>query len=424
MNGNGTTSAIKLALQLRAEIGVKGETDLIPIPGLPDVGAGAELGVFVNLIELNGQVGEDPTLFNGTCLLAAQENFGLSVGAFLNLDVEVGAKTFGAVPTVSTTLFAGPSATQCLVSRGQVLPTRGPINTAPSVVCTDSLPFASATAAPVPVPVQTPRGGIGVSIVVPLPPAQRPTAAPYNPYPYSPYAGRRLAKRSPVSLRPLLAEASNATVALATGNGQAPVPTMLSTTTVTLTVCNYPGAIICPATAQSVVTAVATQTVTLAVCPPTPPALSPSSSVDSCAAAIRAAQSTTPAAALTSLASPIVATLAPRPTSPTNTTVPSFSGNNTSDLTITTTATIVVQPSPVPIDFANSVVGSVVVVPVGAGGGAAQGTAAALVPTAAARDAQPFTGAAAGRADVGTVGRVVAVAVGGIIASAVLTGGW
>ncbi|KAJ9150233.1 hypothetical protein NKR23_g3638 [Pleurostoma richardsiae] len=99
VNNNGTTATFQVDLQLRAQIGIDTTSTLLPI--FSDFGIGAEVGVFVNIVEFIAQLDSAPD-----CQLQATETFDVNVGAFLNADIEIGdGKTFGAVPTVSTTLF-------------------------------------------------------------------------------------------------------------------------------------------------------------------------------------------------------------------------------------------------------------------------------------------------------------------------------
>jgi hypothetical protein len=115
---NGNSSAkFQVDLQLRAEVGIDATASIIP--AFDGFGAQAAVGVFVNLVEF---VTELTT--TETCALQASEVFDINVGAFLQADVQVGGKTIGAVPTVSTTLFEFDIGTQCLVSGGLPFPTR------------------------------------------------------------------------------------------------------------------------------------------------------------------------------------------------------------------------------------------------------------------------------------------------------------
>lgn len=286
INTNGTTATVKAALQLRAEVGVEAATDAIPLPGLPKLGAGAELGVFVNLVELVGQLGVDAEA-DPLCQLEARESVDLSVGAFLNLDVQAGGKTFGAVPTVSTTLFAGPTVTQCLLSKGAVaLPTRLSPIVAPPAAATANCAAKNGTGYYPPLYLGTgAHAGPGVGVkTVPLPSSPLVT----------PPSRILLRKRT----------GSNHT-ATALGPGQ-------TTTVLTLTTCGVAGALLCPASAQG--TVLVTQTVCASDLATT--TLAPSFG------AVCALVADAPA--LQSLASPVVATLTPRP--PTTTTTAASMG--------------------------------------------------------------------------------------------------
>ena len=74
------------------------------------IGAGAELGIYANVIEFVAVLESTPD-----CSLQATEWWDMNVGAFAHLDVVVDYSTFGPVPTVSTTLLTAPTLTQCLL---------------------------------------------------------------------------------------------------------------------------------------------------------------------------------------------------------------------------------------------------------------------------------------------------------------------
>lgn len=98
-SGNATLTA---DLQLRAQVGV--ETDIKEL----GIGAGAELGIYANMVEFGVAVAS-----SNDCALETEEWVNLNVGAYAEFDVEVAWMTIGVVPTVSTTLLAAPTWTQC-----------------------------------------------------------------------------------------------------------------------------------------------------------------------------------------------------------------------------------------------------------------------------------------------------------------------
>lgn len=98
-------ATFKADLRLRVQCGA--EADVL------GVGAGAELGIYANIIEFVAVL--DST---STCALESTEWWDLNVGAFAQLDVVVDYKTLGAIPTVSTTLLSAPKATQCWLEIG------------------------------------------------------------------------------------------------------------------------------------------------------------------------------------------------------------------------------------------------------------------------------------------------------------------
>lgn len=92
------------------QAGVEGSSDEIGV----DIGAGAVVAIYANVLEY-------VTLFsyNTTdCLVQAEANFNLNVGAYARLSMVIGPTVVGPTPTVSTTLLAGPTLTQCLYSGG------------------------------------------------------------------------------------------------------------------------------------------------------------------------------------------------------------------------------------------------------------------------------------------------------------------
>jgi hypothetical protein len=77
------------------------------------IGAGAELGIYANIIEFVAVLDSTPT-----CALQSTEWWDLNVGAFAHFDVVVDYTTIGAIPTISTTLLTGPKFTQCWLEIG------------------------------------------------------------------------------------------------------------------------------------------------------------------------------------------------------------------------------------------------------------------------------------------------------------------
>lgn len=88
-------------LRLRAECGADAE-----VLGL---GVDAELGVYANLLEfiVEAETSDD-------CDLLLVETWDINAGAYIDVDVVIDYSTFGAVPTVSTTLYLGTTYSQCI----------------------------------------------------------------------------------------------------------------------------------------------------------------------------------------------------------------------------------------------------------------------------------------------------------------------
>jgi hypothetical protein len=98
-------ATFKADLRLRVQCGA--EADILGI------GAGAELGIYANIIEFVAVLDSTPT-----CALQSTEWWDLNVGAFAHFDVVVDYTTIGAIPTVSTTLLSAPKFTQCWLEIG------------------------------------------------------------------------------------------------------------------------------------------------------------------------------------------------------------------------------------------------------------------------------------------------------------------
>ena len=133
VHNSNSSLTFQVDLQLKAQVGIDTTDSILPI--FDGFGIGANVGVFVNLIEFIAQLETTEE-----CQLQSSETFDVNVGAFLNADVQLGDdKTFGAVPTVSTTLFEAVIGTQCLVSAGLPLPTRSSdVVSAPACIVTTS----------------------------------------------------------------------------------------------------------------------------------------------------------------------------------------------------------------------------------------------------------------------------------------------
>lgn len=66
----------------------------------------------MNLVE--GVVNFERNDNNTVCVLEATESFNINAGVYADLKVDVGRVTLGVGPAASITLFAGPTAAQCL----------------------------------------------------------------------------------------------------------------------------------------------------------------------------------------------------------------------------------------------------------------------------------------------------------------------
>lgn len=132
-------ATFKADLRLRVQCGA--ETEFLGF------GAGAELGIYANLIEFVAVLESTPT-----CALQSTEWWDLNVGAFAHADIVIDYTTIGAVPTVSTTLLSAPTLSQCWLPIGGPASPAGtggyltgttisvPINTVPVLSVTVSSP--------------------------------------------------------------------------------------------------------------------------------------------------------------------------------------------------------------------------------------------------------------------------------------------
>lgn len=98
-------ATFKADLRLRVQCGAEAE--------ILGIGAGAELGIYANIIEFVAILDSTPD-----CALRSTEWWDLNVGAFAHFDVVVDYTTIGAIPTVSTTLLEAAKYTQCWLEIG------------------------------------------------------------------------------------------------------------------------------------------------------------------------------------------------------------------------------------------------------------------------------------------------------------------
>lgn len=131
VNNDDTGLEFKAALQLKAEFGVSTTPDNndvsipgvggVDIPGidLPDLGAGAIVGAFVNFVEYVANVAPEDD-----CALEATQELNLNLGAFAKLGVNFEEEFFGLRPSATTTLLTLPLPTACILETGLPVPTR------------------------------------------------------------------------------------------------------------------------------------------------------------------------------------------------------------------------------------------------------------------------------------------------------------
>ena len=133
INNEATGLQFKVALQLKAELGITTITDPdidisipglggidIPLVDLPDIGAGAVVGAFVNLVEYIADVTPD----DGDCALEASQELNFNVGVFAKVGISLEKGFAGLKPEATTTLFTLPLPSVCLLESGLPVPVR------------------------------------------------------------------------------------------------------------------------------------------------------------------------------------------------------------------------------------------------------------------------------------------------------------
>ncbi|KAK0722988.1 hypothetical protein B0T26DRAFT_811572 [Lasiosphaeria miniovina] len=133
------SATFKADLRLRVQCGA--ETDIAVF----GIGAGAELGIYANLIEFVAVLESTPT-----CLLQSREWWDLNVGAFAHLDIVVDYKTIGAIPTCWVARSAAQSGSPPSVSVSLGVPSGIPASSAASSSREDGASTSGSTAVHVP----------------------------------------------------------------------------------------------------------------------------------------------------------------------------------------------------------------------------------------------------------------------------------
>ncbi|KAI0402731.1 hypothetical protein F4802DRAFT_617441 [Xylaria palmicola] len=137
-------ATFKADLRLRVQAGAEASIDLF------DIGAGAVIGIYANIIEFVAVIDKSPT-----CDVEAEIWWDLNVGAYAHLDVVVDYTTLGPVPTVSTTLLAANTISSCLVV--------GPTTAALPATTSDAAASVPANSQPVLGSSPAETGGAGVT---------------------------------------------------------------------------------------------------------------------------------------------------------------------------------------------------------------------------------------------------------------------
>ncbi|KAI0201494.1 hypothetical protein F4808DRAFT_425331 [Astrocystis sublimbata] len=198
-SGQGT---FKADLRLRVQAGAEASLPIF------DIGAGAEIGVYANIVEFVAVIDKTPT-----CDVETEIFWDLNVGAFAQISVVIDMSTHGPVPTVSTTLLTAPILSTCLIE---------------ATSTTSEIPAITASS-----PMET---GSGLPTTFSSHSSQASGMYSYPVYTHT---------------YPVPISSSSST----------PPPAQTSTYTHTMTLCNAPGAMNCPLPYQTEV--VVTRTTTL-----------------------------------------------------------------------------------------------------------------------------------------------------------------
>lgn len=248
---NWSNSSINVVadLQLKAQIAIDTSSGLFP-----GFDASAAVGVYVNLVEYVVRL----TSVEEICFMQAGQLFNINVGAFMGAGIAINDKSIGAVPTKSTTIYIADMGTSCVMKTGWL-----PTSTASSVSKDRCVGGGSQAVTSTPVP---PIPGRMHLLNTTTPPTSS----------------------SSISATTTLPVTSLAPTA-------APTPSIL-----TLTSCASPVAN-CPADLQAVFT------VAISECAPITETMA-SSSRDPAASVSAVCPTVTDAIALTSMATPVIAT--------------------------------------------------------------------------------------------------------------------
>ncbi|EOO02257.1 hypothetical protein UCRPA7_2274 [Phaeoacremonium minimum UCRPA7] len=257
-------ATFKADLRVRVQCGAEAELDIFGI------GAGAEVGIYANLIEFVAVLDSTPD-----CALQSREWWDLNVGAYAHLDVVIDYKTIGPVPTVSTTLLTAPTLTQCWIQgpspseTGAITATTLTTIAPPAYSATVSLlPSLSDSSAQETISSLTTIVFSGTGVTTP-PPSTATGSAEQSSLPSSSF-------KYPIS---------NSSTPAGTSTGDELITsTVYSTTTYTITSCAA-SVVNCPASYQKEI--VVTQTIDLftTVCPATASITAPANSTSASAAA-------------------------------------------------------------------------------------------------------------------------------------------
>ncbi|KAB5557876.1 hypothetical protein GE09DRAFT_1221023 [Coniochaeta sp. 2T2.1] len=263
-------ATFKADLRLRVQCGAEAE-----ILGV-GIGAGAELGIYANIIEFVAVLDSTPT-----CALQSTEWWDLNVGAFAHFDVVIDYTTLGAIPTISTTLLTAPTLTQCwLEIGGSPAETGGHLTQTATTIAVSVSGGSSAISATVTSPAETGYTGTLTTITVPtITTAPSLSETGYLP---SSLLQSGSSSSSSSSFRYPLANASistggnNAGTSTSAGADDFVTSTLYTTTVYTITSCAA-SVVNCPASYQKKILVTQTVDVYTTVCPATAVVTPPSS---------------------------------------------------------------------------------------------------------------------------------------------------
>ncbi|KAB5570850.1 hypothetical protein GE09DRAFT_1104993 [Coniochaeta sp. 2T2.1] len=263
-------ATFKADLRLRVQCGA--EAEILSI----GLGAGAELGIYANIIEFIAVLDSTPT-----CALQSTEWWDLNVGAFAHFDVVIDYTTLGAIPTISTTLLTAPTLTQCwLEIRGSPAETGGHLTQTATTIAVSVSGGSSALSATVTSPAETDYTETLTTIIVPTittgPSLSETGYLPSSLLESGLPSSSSSTFRFPLKNSSISAGGNNTGTSTSAGADELVTSTLFTTTVYTITSCAA-SVVNCPASYQKEILVTQTIDVYTTVCPATAVVTPPSS---------------------------------------------------------------------------------------------------------------------------------------------------